>query len=82
MAPEINDNEKCRAVLRSTLEALNKEIVDGASPVDIAHALTFILCMYKYKFGWTTEQLLQLYELYVMKMEEQLNGPPDPIAEA
>lgn len=82
MAPEINDSETCRSVLKSVLDALSLEVSDGASPMDIAHALTFILCIYKYKFGWSTEQMLSLYELYITRMDKALNDPPDPIGEA
>ena len=72
MATEINDSENCKAVLASVLKAIEGEALSGASPMDIAHALTFILCIYKFKFGWSTEQVLSLYELYILKMEEAL----------
>ncbi len=68
------------AVVTSVLEAIEKEVLDSATPLDIAHALTFILCLYKFKFGWTTEQMLSLYEKYVLKMEEALDDP-EPFAE-
>ena len=68
------------AVVPSVLEAIEKEVLDSATPLDIAHALTFILCLYKFKFGWTTEQMLSLYEKYVLKMEEALDDP-EPFAE-
>ena len=82
MASEIgNDSEECRAVLASCLEAIGMELDQGATPMDVAHALTFILCIYKFKFGWSTEQMLSLYELYITKMEAALEDP-DPYGEA
>ena len=57
MATKIgNDSEMCKAVLASVLKAIEGEALSGASPMDIAHALTFILCIYKFKFGWSTER--------------------------
>ena len=85
MAPEINDSAACKKVLTSVLEVIGKEVEDGATPIDVAHALTFILCIYKFRFNWTTEQLLSLYEEYIMKMEKALlenDEPPDPYGEA
>jgi hypothetical protein len=83
MATEINDSENCKAVLSSVLNAIEGEALSGASPMDIAHALTFILCIYKFKFGWSTEQMLSLYELYIIKMEKALDDPsPSPYGEA
>jgi len=81
MASEINDSETCRAVLTSVLEVIGMEFDQGATPMDVAHALTFILCIYKFKFGWSTEQMLGLYELYIVKMEEALESPA-PIGDA
>ena len=83
MAPKIGneDSEMCRAVLSTVLKAIEGEALSGASPMDIAHALTFILCIYKFKFGWSTEQMLGLYELYIVKMEEALESPA-PIGDA
>ena len=68
------------SVVTSVLDAIEKEALDNATPLDIAHALTFILCLYKFKFGWTTEQMLSLYEKYILKMEEALDDP-EPFAE-
>lgn len=83
MAPTIgNDSESCRAVLTSVLDAIETEMETGVvSPMDVAHALTFILCIYKFKFGWSTEQVLGLYELYITKMEAALEDPA-PYGEA
>ena len=85
MAPKIGneDSEMCRAVLGAVLKAIEGEALIGASPMDIAHALTFILCIYKFKFGWSTEQMLSLYELYITRMEKALEDPPpSPYGEA
>jgi hypothetical protein len=77
------DSEMCKAVLASVLKAIEGEALSGASPMDIAHALTFILCIYKFKFGWSTEQVLSLYELYILKMEKALEDPVvSPVGEA
>ena len=73
----------CKAVLSSVLNAIEGEALSGANPMDVAHALTFILCIYKFKFGWSTEQMLSLYELYITKMEKALDdSDPDPYGEA
>jgi hypothetical protein len=83
MATEINDSTMCKAVLSSVLNAIEGEALSGANPMDVAHALTFILCIYKFKFGWSTEQMLSLYELYITKMEKALDdSDPDPYGEA
>lgn len=83
MATEINDSENCKAVLSSVLNAIEGEALSGAGPMDIAHALTFILCIYKFKFGWSTEQVLGLYELYITRMEKALDdSSPSPYGEA
>jgi|15BtaG_2_1085339.scaffolds.fasta_scaffold09922_3 hypothetical protein len=68
------------AVVTSVLDAIEKDALESATPLDIAHALTFIICLYKFKFGWTTEQVLSLYEKYILKMEEALDNP-EPFAE-
>ena len=75
MATEINDSDACKAVLASVLEVIGSEIDQGASPMDVAHALTFILCIYKFRFDWSTEQMLSLYEGYITRMESALEGP-------
>ena len=85
MAPEINNSAACKAVLTAVLEVIGEQVEDGATPIDVAHALTFILCIYKFRFNWTTEQLLSLYEGYITKMEKALlesEEPPDPYGEA
>jgi len=86
MAPEINNSAACKAVLTAVLEVIGEQVEDGATPIDVAHALTFILCIYKFRFNWTTEQLLSLYEGYITKMERALlesdEEPPDPYGEA
>ena len=83
MATEIKDSESCRAVLSSVLEAIGGEVAEGANPLDVAHALTFILCLYRFRFGWSTEQVLGLYEKYIMEMESALLDPEsDPYGEA
>ena len=84
MATEINDSEACRAVLAAVLEAIGKEVDNGSSPMDVAHALTFILCIYKFRFGWSTEQMLLLYGGYITRMEKALSEDemPDPYGEA
>ena len=73
----------CKAVLSSVLNAIEGDALSGACPMDVAHALTFILCIYKFKFGWSTEQVLSLYELYITKMEKALDDSGlDPYGEA
>jgi len=81
MATEINDSEECRAVLASVLEVIGVEFDRGATPMDVVHALTFILCIYKFRFNWSTEQMLSLYEGYITRMESALEGP-DPYGDA
>jgi hypothetical protein len=85
MAPKIErDAKKTKAVIVEVFETLNDCIDAGADVGDLAHALTFILCIYKFKFEWTTEQVLQLYEEYMLKMEKALGDdePQEPYGEA
>ena len=80
MASEVVDSE-ARKVVSAVMNAIEREECMYASPLDVAHALTFIICLYKYQFGWTTEQVLKLYEKYIVKMEEALDDP-EPYGEA
>tara|TARA_A100001515_G_scaffold114033_1_gene95402 strand:- start:1352 stop:1597 length:246 start_codon:yes stop_codon:yes gene_type:complete len=80
MAAEIDNDTAARKVVTSVLDAIEQQALQEATPMDVAHALTFIICLYKFKFGWTTEQVLSLYEKYVLKMEEAL-ADPEPFAE-
>lgn len=85
MATKIErDTEQTKASIAAIFETLNDRIDAGATAGDLVHALTFIICIYKFKFEWTTEQVLQLFEEYVLKMEKALgeDEPPEPYGEA
>ena len=82
MATEINrDSEQAKRAVSAILDAMNNQVDQGATPSDLVHALTFIICIYKFKFNWSTEQILKLYEEYITKMETTLAEAPEPFAE-
>tara|TARA_R100000234_G_C4958797_1_gene160819 strand:- start:121 stop:366 length:246 start_codon:yes stop_codon:yes gene_type:complete len=80
MASEV---DKTRYLVRSIIDATNSHVDKGANPEEIMHALTFVLCLYKFKFGLSTEGLLQLLEKYILQMEylDTLSDDPEPFAE-
>tara|TARA_R100001463_G_scaffold95408_1_gene149989 strand:+ start:359 stop:610 length:252 start_codon:yes stop_codon:yes gene_type:complete len=83
MATKITrDSEQAKKAVSAILEAMNDQVDQGATPSDLVHALTFIICIYKFKFDWTTEQILKLYEEYILKMELSLVESPEPYGEA
>jgi len=74
------DSDSCKAVvvtLSQVIELMNK---DNVRPEDISHALCFLLVMHQSKNGWTTEQVLQMFEYYVREVEK--NYEAEPIGEA
>lgn len=82
MASKITKNNyACRKMLNIILEALEAEIEEGATPMDAVHALTFCICLFKIRFEWSTEDILQIYEEYVVKMEKAMDDP-EPYGEA
>ena len=42
----------------------------------MAHALVFVLVMHQMKNDWTTEQMLQLWEHYVLQIEQMSSVVP------
>ena len=42
----------------------------------MAHALIFVLVMHQQKNDWTTEQMLQLWEHYVLQIEQMSSVVP------
>ena len=49
---------------------------------DMAHALVFVLVMHQVRNGWTTEQMLQLWERYVREIEGSMGAGPVFVGEA
>ena len=56
-------------------------LIDGTGG-DMAHALVFVLVMHQIKNGWTTEQMLQLWESYVREIEGSIGAEPVFVGEA
>jgi hypothetical protein len=88
MASKVNkiyrDSDSCKAVvvsLTQVIEILNR---DNVRPEDISHALCFLLVMHQFKNGWTTEQVLQMFEYYVGEVEKNYESIYDmkPIGDA
>jgi hypothetical protein len=69
MATEIDHTKLC---VREIINALNKQVSKGAEPHDVIHALSFLLCLYKTKFGMSTEQMLKLFEMYVSRLDAEI----------
>ena len=83
MAPRIRKSQNIdKSIMTSFMRCIEEQIDNGFSPGDVAHVLTFILVLHKIKFKWSTESVLQLYEEYVMRLEELMDEVQEPIAEA
>lgn len=80
MASEV---DRTRLLVRSIIDATNSHVDKSANPEEIMHALTFVLCLYKFKFGLSTEGLLQLLEKYIVQMEylDSFTDETKPFAE-
>ena len=83
MAPRIMKSHNIdKSIVTSFMRCIDEQVDKGFSPGDIAHILTFLIVLHKIKFKWSTESVLQLYEEYVIQLEEVMNEVQEPIAEA
>jgi hypothetical protein len=72
MATKIRRTEAAKAIVMGLMQVIDPLNEAGTRPEDIAHALVFILVAYKVNTGWSTEQVLQLFEHYVRETDKMM----------
>ena len=76
MAPEVKPIRRTVELRPLVMDLVRKlDDLEGTGG-DIAHALVFVLVMHQQKNGWTTEQMLQMWEHYVRQIEEMSSVVP------